>query len=149
MKIENNIMKQKTSSLIAICVYRCIEESQMITGRFPIQCYSTKEKIRKQEFNADCCDTDFCNDNIILPPGTKFLNTQKQQFYLNSFKWQWLHFCLYLFSCFDWSPFRISFWHFCLFATDWWCRRRGAFLHIDWRTTIDKISFFLICRLRK
>ncbi|CRK97925.1 CLUMA_CG011298, isoform C [Clunio marinus] len=47
---------------------RCLEGSQIIKGRFPLQCYSTKEKVRNQEFNANCCETDFCNDNIVMPP---------------------------------------------------------------------------------
>lgn len=41
----------------------------MLEGRFPLLCYSSKEKIRKQEFNSDCCETDFCNDNISMPAG--------------------------------------------------------------------------------
>jgi Activin types I and II receptor domain len=53
---------------------RCIEGSQVLEGRLPFQCYSTKAKVLKQEYNVNCCKEDFCNDNILSPPGTKLLH---------------------------------------------------------------------------
>ncbi|KAG5680347.1 hypothetical protein PVAND_009857 [Polypedilum vanderplanki] len=44
----------------------CLDSGLIIEGRFPIQCYSTKQK--KEFYNSDCCKTDFCNANVLPQP---------------------------------------------------------------------------------
>lgn len=48
--------------------FRCISHGNMLDGRLPIHCLSTKEKVEKQEFNINCCKTDFCNSESLVPP---------------------------------------------------------------------------------
>ncbi|XP_059622528.1 TGF-beta receptor type-1-like [Phlebotomus argentipes] len=47
-----------------IVSYRCITESSTLRNRLPIQCLTSKEKLR--EYNVQCCDTDFCNNDITV-----------------------------------------------------------------------------------
>lgn len=47
--------------------YSCIEKEHTLEGRLPLVCYGTKEK--KDIFNSDCCQEDFCNTNILPAPG--------------------------------------------------------------------------------
>lgn len=50
-------------------ILRCIDEKNSIKGRLPFQCYTTKEK--SKSYFAECCDSDFCNDNLTHQPGRK------------------------------------------------------------------------------
>lgn len=57
--------------------YRCIKEDNYLSDRQPIQCLSTIE--RQPEFQIECCDTHFCNNNLILGNTTLFVK-KKQLF---------------------------------------------------------------------
>lgn len=46
---------------------RCVEKQHTLEGRLPILCYGTKEK--KDTFDSECCQTDFCNTNVLPAPG--------------------------------------------------------------------------------
>uniref|UniRef100_A0A1L8DJT4 Serine/threonine-protein kinase receptor n=2 Tax=Nyssomyia neivai TaxID=330878 RepID=A0A1L8DJT4_9DIPT len=48
-----------------IISFRCISETNVLEHRFPIQCLTSKEKLK--EYNIKCCDTDYCNNDILLP----------------------------------------------------------------------------------
>uniref|UniRef100_A0A6B2E6A1 receptor protein serine/threonine kinase n=1 Tax=Phlebotomus kandelakii TaxID=1109342 RepID=A0A6B2E6A1_9DIPT len=47
-----------------IISYRCLTEPNTLHDRLPIQCLSSKEKVK--EYNVKCCDTDFCNNDIMV-----------------------------------------------------------------------------------
>lgn len=45
-----------------IVSYRCLADANILHDRLPIQCLTSKEKLK--EYNVKCCDTDFCNNDI-------------------------------------------------------------------------------------
>lgn len=44
--------------------FRCLGSDHFIPGRAPLSCYSAKPK--ENDLKIECCDTDFCNNNILL-----------------------------------------------------------------------------------
>uniref|UniRef100_A0A7G3ANA7 receptor protein serine/threonine kinase n=1 Tax=Lutzomyia longipalpis TaxID=7200 RepID=A0A7G3ANA7_LUTLO len=48
-----------------IISFRCVAETNVLEDRLPIQCLTSREKLK--EYNVKCCDTDFCNNDILLP----------------------------------------------------------------------------------
>jgi hypothetical protein len=90
---------------------RCIARELVLTGRLPFVCYSTKAKT--ETFQAECCNEDFCNDNISHRPEPESgRNSNSLLSTINLYKifWQWLKLSIVFIQLFKsvvsfWSPY--------------------------------------------